>query len=732
MPTATESAALRRQEGRIGEALVRLNRAVQRASIYPPGHPAIPAAVKAFVESLGLALAEQPVLLVGVAADRLVVEGVSLDERRTALSWLTEQLRERALASFAIDRGVTEGELVRFVEWLAYPLPPGKEGKSEGEAKSFAGIALARIDYGKARFVDSPSAKAQDPTRLWETLASSLTAGWYFDDRPLPDDPEALARELSAHVLRNEGLGGAALLARIEATGGHLRHLPDAVRTSMKQRLSAFVSGLTPDLRSQLLRVDKDTSRLKVEFLSEVMDDLPDTLVLEILADIDLGGGPPPRHLLNLFNKLIGVAAIDPLSRDLAEAKLQSLGLPAGLTGLSPAKVESALREVLDVRGDYSNPEKYQERLETLSGEGPGDTMHYDSRHYEDPRDPLLVRTHVSSIVLRLLVAAPDRPEAADQVRRLLAELPRDVAAGRFDAIYERTTALDEVLARPGGVADDVRLVAAEYRAQAADPGLVAALLQAAEEGSGPPSAGMVALFRAAGLDGACAAFDRLAELPPGEGHDRLCELLFLLDAEALNAAVAHLRATGSGSLRALFDLLRHPGSTLGPDLGLTFIASKDEGMRLEAFRWLLGGAAAAAQFPRLLGKALADPDAQIVALGIERAAAVGGKASARALGEFLSGWLAGGMAPELGKRATFALAGLPGPEAGGTLRGLLLTRRTALSIAAVRRSMVLEAGLIRLGDDDAVAAVRSFRRSPAGWISMLLPEPVAEPAERS
>jgi hypothetical protein len=42
---------------------------------------------------------------------------------------------------------------------------------------------------------------------------------------------------------------------------------------------------------------------------------------MEVLADIDLGGGPPPRHLLNLFSKLIGVAAIEPASRELAEAK---------------------------------------------------------------------------------------------------------------------------------------------------------------------------------------------------------------------------------------------------------------------------------------------------------------------------------------------------------------------------------------------------------------------------
>jgi hypothetical protein len=719
MSTATESGPVRRQDGRIGEALVRLNRAAQRASIYPPGHPAIPAAVRAFIESLSAALAERPVLHVGVAPDRLVVEGVSLDERKPALSWLTEQLRERGIASFEIEQGASEAELVRFVEWLALPLPTVRDG---GEVTSFSGIALARIDYGKARFVEAPTARIEDPARLWEALASSLTAGWYLEDRPLPEDPLALAQELSAHVLRNEGVGAAALLARIEATGAHLPHLPDAVRVVIKRRLAAFVAGLSPDLQGQLLRVDKDASRLKVEFLAEIMDDLPDTLVMEVLADIDLGGGPPPRHLLNLFNKLIGVAAKDPFSRELAEAKLQSVGLSAGLAELDPAKIESALREVFDARADYENPEAYQQRLEGLSREGPGSTVRYESRHYLDSRDASEVTAHTSSIVLNLLAAAPDLPEAPDHARRLLAELPRDVAARRFEMVAGRTATLGEILGRPSRVLDEVRVLAADYVARTVEPDFVVALIQAAEQSTGPPQPGVVSLFRASGVLGACAAFDRLAELPEGDAHERISELLFLLETEAFNAAVARLRTSGSPSLRALFTLLRRPGAPLGTDIVLTLLANKDPEIRSAAFHLLLGADTSGAQFPRLLAKALADPDPGIVALGLERASSAGAS-SARALGEFLRSWLAGGLARELGRKVTSALAAIPGTEGRDILAQALLARKTSLSIAATRRSMVVEAGLIRIGDDEAVAAVRSFRRSPAGWLSMLLPE---------
>ncbi len=84
---------------------------------------------------------------------------------------------------------------------------------------------------------------------------------------------------------------------------------------------------------------------------------------------------------------------------------------------------------------------------------------------------------------------------------------------------------------------------------------------------------------------------------------------------------------------------------------------------------------------------------------------------------------MAGGLPTELGRKTTSALATLPGSEGRDALARLLLSRRRTLKVGAVRRSMIVEAGLLRIGDDEAVAAVRSFRRSPAGWLSMLLPD---------
>lgn len=336
------------------------------------------------------------------------------------------------------------------------------------------------------------------------------------------------------------------------------------------------------------------------------------------------------------------------------------------------------------------------------------------------------MRAHTSNIVLRLLVAQPEGDEAPDYLRRLLAELPEDVAAARFELIYDRATALKNLLARPTGLADVARPPAADYLARLAEPDFVAALLRAVGRSVGPPGPGAVGLFRSGGVESACAAFDYLSASPDGDSRERVAELLFLLEPDTFKAAVARLRSTASPSLRALIPLLGHPGAPLGSEMLLTFVGNKDPLIRLEAFRFLLAGGPAGAPFLRLAAKALSDSDPAVVRLGIERARAAG-VASTRMLADFLSTWLAGGADPSLGKLAIEALAALPGPQGRDSLARQLAARRTALSMAAVRRSMALEAGLLLVGDEESIAAVRSFRRSPAGWLSMLLPEEKSE-----
>ena len=213
--------------GKTDEALARLNRAVQRATIYPEGHPAIRSAVGPFLDSLRAVLDERPSLVIGISRDRLAVEGDPPTDRPSALSWLAQQLHGRGLAALTLHGVPTEDEATRFVLWLGRPETTAVDPATDPR---FEGISYARLDYSLARFREGAAidgAAEAEAARSWVSVAGSLTEGWFAGEaRPPSDDPEALGRELGAHIARNEGVGSAVLTSRVVALGGSLAALP--------------------------------------------------------------------------------------------------------------------------------------------------------------------------------------------------------------------------------------------------------------------------------------------------------------------------------------------------------------------------------------------------------------------------------------------------------------------------------------------------------------------------
>src|SRR5204862_1012315 len=103
------------------EALVQLGRAAQKTSIYPEGHPAIPAAVRTFLEALRQTTCERSVLSLGVASDRILVHGEPVETKNTVVSWLAQHMHERGVGAVDLALGLAESEGVRFVQWLSRP-----------------------------------------------------------------------------------------------------------------------------------------------------------------------------------------------------------------------------------------------------------------------------------------------------------------------------------------------------------------------------------------------------------------------------------------------------------------------------------------------------------------------------------------------------------------------------------------------------------------------------------
>ena len=706
---------------RIDEVLARLNRAVQRATIYPEGHPAIRAAVAPFVDSLRAALDQRPSLVVGISRDRLVVEGEPMTDRPST-AWLAQLLHARGLSALTLQGVLTEDEALRFVLWLGRPeatAPPAEDPR-------FDGISYARLDYSLARFREAAAvdgAADAEAARSWMSVVGSLTDGWFTGDTSsLSRDPEELARELGAHIARNEGVGGAVLTSRLVALGGALASMPKSVRSAVKRRLGGFVAALTPDLQAELLRIAPDSDPARLAFLSEMLDALPDAVVMDVLAGLEASGAHVPHQFITFVQKLVGLAGRDPVLAEAAEGRLESLGLPANLTTRSPSDVRAALEEVLRTRTDDTahNPEAYQIRLEELSAGRIRRAADFTEGRHGDPRSTPQVAIHVSEIAQRLLLASPEAPDAAAYLKRLADDLPLALESSRFDLVYSTAAGLRNLMTPPR-LPEGVAALAAEYLSALGRPENVGTLLAAVETSSAPPTPAMVGIFRLGGLDAACAALERIGASKDDTARERLTDLVVFLDPDTFSAAIAQARSRESVPPAALLGILRHPGASRGVELATTFLGNKDPDVRLGALRILFEAEPKDGSFERCLDKALADPEPRVVAFGLDQARRRLSPETVLLVGDYLDGQLGGALSVDLQLRAVEWLAEAGSREARDALAAALARRGLALRAGARAVSREIASTLERIGDGTAMGAFRRWRRSPAGLLSRLL-----------
>lgn len=718
MSESVETAPVAASKGKIVEALVRLGKAVQKSTIYPDGHPAVPAAVRVFLESLKAALEDKSDLTLGVACDRILLDGEAVEPKNAALTWVAQHMYERGIGVIDFARSTPEEECVRFVQWLAKP--PITEVPAEG-LPTFEGLSLTRYDYARVRFGEDPTTDSEirkDPVRVWLALMSGLIVGDSDAALTLSEDPEEAARQICLQTASGE-IGAAAVASRVLAMGQHLSSLAEPVKEAVKKRIGRFIGGLTQELRSELLRVDPRCSRQKLEFVTEMVDALPNTMVVEILGDLDRTGGHVPHQFITLMNKLIGLSARDAALHEEVSSKLESIGVPKSLLQTDPDKMRAVLEEVLQSRiGKNYNPERYQVLLENLSMKkvGSGEPISLPDR-YGDPCAPEDVLAHVSEIVLQMLVARPDCPEAASFLRCLDEDAPRAIETERFDQVHRSARAVKTIVSEHPQLPAALLEQAGSYLGGFSKEERIEKILTAAMEGSGAPPPSIVGLFQISGVEAAYRAVHKLVDLSDGPEMRTLTDLLVSLEPEVFNAAVARLRQEGWASLRVLFPVLHRLGGTRAVELALTFMGNEDPRVRIEAFRILLADDQRPGQFERYLERALADDSSRVAGFGL---AQVRGRTGSEVT-QILAAFLKRGADDELRLKAISILGALKTPEGRDVLVAMLARRKIVLWVKQVKVVNALEEALVQIGDDVAQRAVRSWRRSPARWLSLLL-----------
>lgn len=704
------------------DLVTRLARAVQRATIYPARHPNVRLAVSPLVEALrALPVAE---VLVGFTSDRVFIGTNHRDAAPFDLPWMSARLSARGLSSLRINPRIAPDEAERLIVWLA-----GTDDLlSADDLPVFDGAVVARVDFAAVRFRDEPPEEAAgSPAELaWHAVSRLLAEGWAVDWAGNgPVDAAELASRVRDAIELREGTGVKEIGDRLVAAGAQLVKLPADVQATVKARLAAFVTALSPELRGQLLTVSPGDDPAKLSLLGDLVDRLPTGLVLEVIQGAELVRGSSSRQFLSFMMKLASLAATEPQLAEAFECRCSAAGLPRDLAYFETPQLRRILEDLLESRPDDAPmiaPEGYQQRLEQISASSMSAAVGYDADRHASATDTSVLARQSARVSLYLLegegLEPPDQGACLD---RLLAALP--LALDAWDA--DLLAAISDVAARISrteGLAATVVEKATATLAWFERPAMLDAVIARLEDADGEPSTDLVLMARAGGLLLAEAVLTRLARLArtsPSAGRARLSRALDWLEPDTVRAALAEAYRKAPAQARALLAALADGGAAWpAAEAAQLFLGDEDPLLRLEAYRVLFAAHVNTPRWKSAVQKGLEDTDARVLHLSIDEAGSRT-RVGVWPLAAFLDRrGTAAVAAAHL--RAVGVLAAMDAREARQALRAALAARRMRWDAASRRVAAAIADALAPGGSHDDEVAIRRWRRSPAGWLTWL------------
>src|SRR5687768_1165722 len=157
----------------VRDAVIRLTRLVQRAAIYPPGHPTVRLLLAPFLDSVTPFTDGTMPLRLAVRRDRLIAAAGSTPPQEHESKWLAGQLHGRGVSTMAIEGPVDAEELLAFARWLSGPAQAGERPNTPG------GLSVGFVDYTGAAFDELPGLvdPADGGLSAWHRIAATLVGG---------------------------------------------------------------------------------------------------------------------------------------------------------------------------------------------------------------------------------------------------------------------------------------------------------------------------------------------------------------------------------------------------------------------------------------------------------------------------------------------------------------------------------------------------------------------------
>ena len=763
----------------VRDAVIRLTRLVQRAAIYPPGHPTVRLLLAPFLEAVAPFTDGTTPLRLGVLRDRLVAVAGSAPPQEHESKWLAGQLHGRGVSLIVVEGPVDAEELLAFARWLSGPAQAGDRPSAP------RGLAVSFVDYTGAAFDDAPGIIETTDGGLgaWHRIAATLigdgsgphdgggdaaqvagltglgnalgakgalgalmgtgvgpgasggpggphetsgaggsgTGGGRGDGTGPGLDPQAVAAAIQSELALSEGTGVSAATERLLVAGTRLGRLSPIERVAVKQRLADLVDRLPDEVRHQLLRVVPNDDPRKCDLLSAVLDDLPTQRVLDLVPRVDMKRGTHVSPFLTFLVKLCSVAAREASVSEAVEAQLGRFNLPTDLVHAESDHVRAVLEQAFSQTAEHytSIGELYQSSINEFSIAFEASADSEARRMIDAGQDAKATTQHAALIAVALV-----RSDPRDVSTISCLTFARDAATRTLGGGDDKLSLLAELAAVASLVAESApdastRTVVQECLALCRQPMALEQLINAIGEHVGAPSDTLTALFIASGLSGTVLAVTRMTDLPDGAFRDRLGELVARQELEIVRTALTRLRRDDHPVMIVL-NVLRVLDPIRAPELCRLFIRDPDAGIRRLSLDMLREAPLSPTKRERVMIQAMGDHDADVALTALTDLCANQTPTGLAALTKYLSK-VDDRELEQLQIAAVDLLCDAWSGGASDVLATALLNRRHIFNGGPRRVSQVMVSALSAKPDLQGQAAARAWQRSAAGLWSTVL-----------
>lgn len=295
--------------------LVQFSIYIHQHGAYPASHPVLTSAASATVFRLNTLLLDRENFAVGVAGDRLLIDGVFTDPNHAVLRDLARQLHRQQLGAVRFWRGVGPHELEDLVAEIAAARraekPLGLEPEQYQQrwahirldAQAYDQLRLAGDDDKGIGFLHDGGLISSTSTtqKLWMALAAAALIG---EERQL--DPGVDTTDVAQAIAkrREDAQYDRVIVEYLLQLGREIPRAPAGEVTPLAARFNDLLAALDAETLERLLALGSTLEQRK-ELLTLANRDLPVSTVALIL---NAAGNSPnesiSHNLLRMLNKL--------------------------------------------------------------------------------------------------------------------------------------------------------------------------------------------------------------------------------------------------------------------------------------------------------------------------------------------------------------------------------------------------------------------------------------------